>query len=75
MKPSAAPAFAKSSVSVTMTWLMQAAAYLLRGEALATPGLWIIGRNLTPVNPSPVAAFAVVAPPPFCAAADRAGNV
>jgi len=39
MKPSAEPAFARSNVSATMTWLMQAAASLLSGGGLATPGM------------------------------------
>ena len=63
MKPSADPAFARSSVSATMTWLMQAAASLLSGGGLAIPGLCTIGRNLTPVNPPLVAGSVEVAPP------------
>jgi len=74
MKPSADPAFARSKVKATMTWLIQAAASLLSGGGLATPGLWTMGRNLTPVNP-PLVAGSVEATPPFCAVGGPAGYV
>ncbi len=45
------------------------------GGALAAPGLWTNGRIRTPVNPASGVVVVVVAPPAFCAVADRAGDV
>jgi hypothetical protein len=75
MNPSVELALANSSVSVTITWLMLAAASLLRGGPLVAPGIRTNGRTRTPVKPAPVDVAVAFAPPTFCPVAGRAGAV
>ncbi len=75
MNPLVDPALANINVNVTMTWLMLAAASLLRAGLLAAPGVRFRGRTRTPVKLVPVDAAAVGAPPVFCPAAGRGGGV
>jgi hypothetical protein len=75
MNPVVGPALASSSVNVTMTWLMLAAASLLSPGPLVAPGVRFNGRTRTPVKFVPADETAAGAPPAFCPAAGRGGGV
>ncbi len=75
MNPLVDPALANSNVNVTITWLMLAAASLLREGPLAAPGVRFNGRTRTPVKLAPADVTAAGAPPAFCPTAGRGGGV